>query len=68
MGELALGSSDARHQSVFVELDDRSGQIEVDRASSFALAIQNQGQVAHHFECQHQFSVALARPGIAFED
>ena len=35
---------------MFVELDDRLGQIEIDGAAAFALAIQNQRQIAHQFE------------------
>jgi hypothetical protein len=53
---------------LFIELDDRLGQIEINRASSHTLAVQNQRQIAHQFEARNQFGIALARAGIAFED
>ena len=67
MRDVALRAGDALHQSEFVELDHRLGQIEIDGAAALALAVQDQGQVAHPLEPGHQLAVALARAGVAFE-
>ena len=65
--DVALGTGNTFHQSKFVEFDHGLGQIEVDGAAPLALAIQNEGEVAHHLESPNQAGVALACGSIAFE-
>ncbi len=67
MCDVALGTRDALHQSEFVELDDGLGQVEVDRSAALALVVENQGEIAHQFECGDKRRVTRARGGIALE-
>ena len=60
MRDVAFGARDALHQSEFVELDDRLGQIEVDRSAALAFAVENLREVAHEFERRDQRSVTFA--------
>ena len=55
------------HCAELVELDQRLGQIEIDRAPLVALAHQDLGQFPHKLEAFHQRRVAIAQRGIAFE-
>ena len=41
MRDVALGARDAFHQAEFVELDDRLGKIEIDRAAALAFAVED---------------------------
>ena len=68
MGDVALRAGDALHHSEFVKLDHRFGKIEIDRSAAFALAVQDQGQIAHAFEVLDLRSILLARSGVAFDD
>ncbi len=66
--DITLGASDALHQSVLVEFDDRFGQIKVDGAAALAFAVEDEGEVAHHLERAHQGGVAPAQPNVAIQD
>ena len=61
MRDVALRAGDALHQSEFVELDHRLGQIEIDGAAALALAVQDQRQIAHPLEPGHQLGCSAAR-------
>ena len=61
MRDVAFRASNALHQPELVELDDRLGQVEVDRSAALAFAIQNQRQVAHQLEGRDQRRIAFAQ-------
>ncbi len=67
VGDVARGAGDAGHFAELVELDQRFGQVEIDRAAAHALAVQDQRQFLHQLEALHQRAVAVAQPGVAFE-
>ncbi len=67
VGDVARGTADAGHGAPFVELDQRLGHVEIDRAAAHALAIHQQRQFPHQLEALDQRLVALALGGIAFE-
>ena len=46
---------------MFVKLDDRLGQIEIDGAAPLPLAVQNHRQLAHQLKSRHQRRIMLAR-------
>ena len=50
VGPGALGAGDAAHLAVLVELDDRLGQIEVDRSALFAALVHQHGESFHPFK------------------
>ena len=58
---------DALHHSEFVELYDWLGEIEIDRSSTFALTVQNHGQIAHAFEVLDLGGVLAAGFGFSFD-
>ena len=66
--DVSLRARHALHQSVFVELDYRLGQVEVDRPAPHAFAIQDQRQVAHQLEPVNILVIMLPQPRIAFEN
>src|SRR5580658_1372465 len=71
MGDVALRSGNAFHHAEFVELDDRFGEIEIDRSAASALAIQDHRQIAHAFEVLGLVCVFAAsfyaRWGVSFD-
>jgi len=68
MGDVALRTRDALHQSEIVELDDRLGKVEVNGTAALAFAVENYGQISHEFEGGDESCVPFARGGIAFDD
>ena len=60
IGPGALGARDAAHLAVLVELDDRLGQVEIDRAALFAALVHEDGELLHPFEFRNQRRIASA--------
>ena len=67
MRDVALGAGDALHQTEFVELNHRFGQVEVNRTSALALAIQDHRQGAHVLEVFDLRGVPGARGLVALD-
>ena len=65
---IALGARDPLHQSVLVKFDHRLRQIKINGAATHPLAIQHHRQLAHQLKDIHQLVIALAQPGVSFED
>ena len=53
---------------MFVELDDRLGEVEIDGPAPIAPAVENEGQFLHQLELLHQVAVARGGGSIAGED
>src|SRR5579864_8734135 len=68
VGDVALGTRNTAHQAELVELNHRLRQVEIDRAAALALAVKDQGQIAHQLEFAGQPLVALAHARVAFQD
>ena len=66
--DVALAADDAEHASIVVELDDRLGKIEINRAASVAAAIQQKRQFLHPAEILDKRGIARGHLRIAFDD
>ena len=67
VSNIAFRAGNALHQAMFIELNQRFGQIEIDRTPPLAFAIQDHGELAHGLKQVHQAGVALAKNGVALE-
>src|ERR1700749_1316011 len=61
MGPPSLRSNDGFHVSIWVELNHRFRQIEIDRSTTTSFRIQLQGQFIHSFELWYQLGKLLSR-------
>ena len=66
--DIALRARDAFHQPEFVEFDYGFGQIEINGAAAPSFAVQNQSEIAHHFEAGDQRRISIAQAGVALKN
>src|SRR5215469_4431111 len=66
--DVALAARYVDHALLFIEFDNRFGQIEVDRAVFIPARVQKQRQLLHVAEMMRELGVALAHFGVAFKD
>src|SRR5262245_45366899 len=67
MGNVAGTSGDADHLTLWIELNDRLGEIEIDGTSLHALAIELEGEFFHQIEALDQASIPHAKARVALE-
>ncbi len=68
VGDVALAARDVGHALLFVELDDRLGEIEIDGAVLGAASVEQQCEFFHVAEVAGERGVALGHFRIAFDN
>ena len=65
--EITRRARNAGHGAPLVEFDQGLRQIEIDRAATHALTIEDQGKFPHQLETRDQGGIPRAQAGIAIE-
>ncbi len=68
MGKVPLRARDAHHAARLVKLNQRLGQVEINRASLHALAIEDQRELFHQLEVWNQRRISLASRRLPRQD
>ncbi len=68
VSDIALAARDIGHALLFVEFDDRLGEIEIDGATFVAAGVEEQSKLLHIAEARRERRVTLRHFRVGFED